>query len=92
MFGHAYQRFSAPHEFVPGLDRRLYVVGLEGPVGLAWLTTKYFTAGLAILMLSMDVTLARRTSKRGRRGPNAVLLNFALCYGTAASVLYNLGV
>ena len=65
---------------------------LKDPSAFAWLTTKYFTAGLAILMLSMGITLAPKDFQRVATRPNAVLLNFALCYGTAASVLYNLGV
>ena len=65
---------------------------LKDPSAFAWLTTKYFTAGLAILMLSMGITLAPKDFQRVVTRPNAVLLNFALCYGTAASVLYSLGV
>ena len=61
---------------------------LKDPSAFAWLTTKYFTAGLAILMLSMGITLAPKDFQRVATRPNAVLLNFALCYGTAASVLY----
>ena len=59
---------------------------LKDPSAFAWLTTKYFTAGLAILMLSMGITLAPKDFQRVATRPNAVLLNFALCYGTAASV------
>ena len=65
---------------------------LKDPSAFAWLTTKYFTAGLAILMLSMGITLAPKDFQRVATRPNAVLLNFALCYGTAARVLCNLGV
>ena len=65
---------------------------LKDPSAFAWLTTKYFTAGLAILMLSMGITLAPKDFQRVATRPNAVLLNFALCYGTAASVSYKLGV
>ena len=56
---------------------------LKDPSAFAWLTTKYFTAGLAILMLSMGITLAPKDFQRVATRPNAVLLNFALCYGTA---------
>ena len=65
---------------------------LKDPSAFAWLTTKYFTAGLAILMLSMGITLAPKDFQRVATRPNAVLLNFALCYGTAASVLKTKGV
>ncbi|KAH8078084.1 bile acid:sodium symporter [Aureococcus anophagefferens] len=47
----------------------------------AWLTTQYFTAGLAVLMLSMGITLSPKDFARVATRPNAVLLNFALCYG-----------
>ena len=62
---------------------------LKDPSAFAWLTTKYFTAGLAILMLSMGITLAPKDFQRVATRPNAVLLNFALCYGTAARVPYS---
>ena len=64
---------------------------LKDPSAFAWLTTKYFTAGLAILMLSMGITLAPKDFQRVATRPNAVLLNFALCYGTAASVHHKKG-
>ena len=54
---------------------------LKDPSAFAWLTTKYFTAGLAILMLSMGITLSPADFARVATRPNAVLLNFALCYG-----------
>ena len=66
---------------------------LKDPSAFAWLTTKYFTAGLAILMLSMGITLAPKDFQRVATRPNAVLLNFALCYGTApASDIHKGGV
>jgi predicted Na+-dependent transporter len=37
-------------------------------------------------MLSMGITLAPKDFQRVATRPNAVLLNFALCYGTAVSV------
>mmetsp|Transcript_11371 Transcript_11371/g.33916 ORF Transcript_11371/g.33916 Transcript_11371/m.33916 type:complete len:421 (+) Transcript_11371:143-1405(+) len=54
---------------------------LKDPSAFAWLTTQYFTAGLAVLMLSMGITLAPKDFVRVASRPNAVLLNFALCYG-----------
>ena len=70
---HVHQGLRRAHEFVPGLDRRLHVVGLEDPSAFAWLTTKYFTAGLAILMLSMGIYARPEGPKEWRRGPT-------LCY------------
>ena len=54
---------------------------LADPAAFAWLTTQYFTAGLAVLMLSMGITLSPKDFARVATRPNAVLLNFALCYG-----------
>ena len=47
---------------------------------LAWFTTDYFTAGLACLMLSMGITLKPDDFVRVGKRPNAVLIQFALCY------------
>lgn len=54
---------------------------LARPSAFAWLTTEYFTAGLATLMLSMGITLAPSDFVRVASRPNAVLLNFLACYG-----------
>jgi len=67
------------------------VWALKDPSAFAWLTTKYFTAGLAILMLSMGITLAPKDFKRVATRPNAVLLNFALCYGMMPALGLSLG-
>merc|ERR1711871_1014749 len=64
---------------------------LKDPSAFAWLTTKYFTAGLAILMLSMGITLAPKDFQRVATRPNAVLLNFALCYGMMPALGLTLG-
>ena len=55
---------------------------LKDPSAFAWLTTKYFTAGLAILMLSMGITLAPKDFQRVATRPNACVieLRFMLRY------------
>lgn len=46
-----------------------------------WLTTDYFTAGLAILMLSMGITLTIEDFQRVATQPGPVAFNFLACYG-----------
>mmetsp|Transcript_14433 Transcript_14433/g.43315 ORF Transcript_14433/g.43315 Transcript_14433/m.43315 type:complete len:406 (-) Transcript_14433:62-1279(-) len=64
---------------------------LKDPSAFAWLTTRYFTAGLAVLMLSMGITLAPSDFVRVATRPNAVLLNFLLCYGMMPALGLGLG-
>ncbi|KAJ8602442.1 hypothetical protein CTAYLR_001264 [Chrysophaeum taylorii] len=65
--------------------------GLMRPQDYAWLTTEYFTAGLAVLMLSMGITLAPSDFVRVLSRPNAVLVNLLLCYGMMPMLGLTLG-
>lgn len=53
---------------------------LKSPQSYAWFTTEYFTAGLAALMLSMGITLSPADFAKVAKRPNAVLMQFSLCY------------
>jgi len=53
---------------------------LKAPQDFAWFTTEYFTGGLAMLMLSMGITLSPNDFVRVGKRPNAVVLQFLLCY------------
>lgn len=55
-------------------------VALKAPQSLAWFTTSYFTAALAMLMLSMGITLTVDDFKRVLSRPGPVGLGFVLCY------------
>uniref|UniRef100_A0A7S3NPW1 Bile acid:sodium symporter n=1 Tax=Aureoumbra lagunensis TaxID=44058 RepID=A0A7S3NPW1_9STRA len=57
------------------------VWGLARPSDFAWLTTEYFTAGLAVLMISMGLTMTPKDFVRVASRPGSVLVNFLLCYG-----------
>lgn len=65
--------------------------GLSRPQDFAWLTTEYFTAGLAILMLSMGITLTPRDFLNVASRPGSVFVNFALCYGFMPALALGLG-
>jgi len=67
------------------------VIGLKSPSSFDWLTTEYFTAALAILMLSMGITLTPEDFTRVLSRPNSVLMQFSLCYGMAPILAYTLG-
>ena len=67
------------------------LVALRTPSAFTWLTTEYFTAGLATLMLSMGITLAPADFVRVATRPNAVLLNFAMCYAMMPALGLALG-
>lgn len=56
------------------------VMGLNNPSLFSWLTTEYFTAGLAILMFSMGITLTLKDFKRVMTKPGPVTINFLCCY------------
>lgn len=56
-------------------------LALVRPESFAWFTTKYFTASLGILMLSMGITLTLDDFKRVAQQPLAVIVGFVLCYG-----------
>jgi BASS family bile acid:Na+ symporter len=53
---------------------------LKAPQTLAWFTTSYFTAALAMLMLSMGITLTVDDFKRVLSRPGPVGVGFLLCY------------
>ena len=71
-------------------------LALVRPSSFAWFTTKYFTARLGILMLSMGITLTVADFERVAQQPTAVLVGFALCYvlcpilGISLGKLFNL--
>lgn len=56
------------------------VLGLRNPSLFSWLTTQYFTLGLAILMFSMGITLTPSDFKRVMSKPGPVTINFLCCY------------
>lgn len=51
------------------------------PAVFNWMTTNYFTAGLALLMFSMGITLTIDDFKRCATKPAPVAVNFLACYG-----------
>lgn len=55
-------------------------LALKRPESFAWFTTKYFTATLGALMLSMGITLTPDDFKRVAQQPGAVIVGFILCY------------
>lgn len=54
--------------------------GLAKPEWFAWLTTKYFTAALAMLMISMGITLTPKDFADVAVRPNAIALQCVGCY------------
>lgn len=55
-------------------------IALKAPQSLAWFSTSYFTGALAMLMLSMGITLTVDDFKRVLSRPKPVALGFVLCY------------
>ena len=55
-------------------------IALKSPQSFAWFTTEYFTAALAALMLSMGITLKPADFVKVGKRPNAIFIQFALCY------------
>lgn len=55
-------------------------IALKSPSSFDWFTTDYFTGALAALMLSMGITLKPSDFARVGARPNAVLMQFSLCY------------
>lgn len=66
-------------------------IALKKPESFAWFTTEYFTAGLAALMLSMGITLTPADFVKVAQRPNAVLMQFGLCYGMMPLLAMSLG-
>jgi len=56
-------------------------IALKSPSSFDWFTTDYFTGALAALMLSMGITLTPADFAAVCTRPNAVLMQFGLCYG-----------
>ena len=55
-------------------------IALKNPSAFNWFTTEYFTAALAALMLSMGITLKPDDFVKVASRPNAVVMQFSLCY------------
>lgn len=64
---------------------------LKKPETFAWFTTKYFTASLGALMLSMGITLTVDDFIRVTKEPFAVIVGFILCYGLMPALGIGLG-
>jgi bile acid:Na+ symporter, BASS family len=66
-------------------------VALKSPDSFAWFTTEYFTGALAALMLSMGITLTPKDFVKVAARPNAVFIQFALCYAMMPVLALGLG-
>lgn len=66
-------------------------LALKRPSTFDWFTTKYFTATLGALMLSMGITLTVDDFKRVATQPGAVFWGFVLCYGLCPALGVGLG-
>ncbi len=64
---------------------------LKRPTDFAWFTTKYFTAGLAALMLSMGITLTPKDFADVASEPKSVVMQFTLCYAMMPALAFFLG-
>ena len=65
--------------------------GLARPEWFAWLTTQYFTAALAMLMISMGITLTPKDFSDVVVRPNAIALQLVACYGLMPLLALGLG-
>lgn len=61
------------------------------PALFNWMTTNYFTAGLALLMFSMGITLTIDDFKRCATKPAPVAVNFLACYGIMPALGFLIG-
>lgn len=66
-------------------------IALKDPSAFAWFTTEYFTAALAVLMLSMGITLSPDDFVKVAARPNSVLMQFTLCYAMMPVLALGLG-
>lgn len=66
-------------------------LALTKPETFAWFTTKYFTASLGALMLSMGITLTPADFVRVAKEPGAVIVGFLLCYALCPALGFGLG-
>jgi len=67
------------------------VIALKSPSSFDWFTTEYFTAALAALMLSMGITLTPADFAKVAKRPNAVVIQFSLCYAVMPLLALALG-
>lgn len=66
-------------------------IALKRPQTFDWFTTKYFTASLGALMLSMGITLSVGDFKRVVKQPNYMIVGFLLCYALMPALGLGLG-
>lgn len=66
-------------------------IALKNPSAFTWFTTEYFTAALAALMLSMGITLSPADFVKVASRPNAVVMQFSLCYAMMPVLALALG-
>jgi BASS family bile acid:Na+ symporter len=66
-------------------------IALKSPSSFSWFTTEYFTGALAALMLSMGITLTPKDFVKVANRPNAVFIQFLLCYGMMPALALVLG-
>ncbi|KAK4531298.1 hypothetical protein CCYA_CCYA07G2155 [Cyanidiococcus yangmingshanensis] len=67
------------------------LLAIVRPSAFLWVSTSYFTLGLAILMLSMGITLTMRDFARVLRRPGAIAVGFFGCYGLMPLLALALG-
>lgn len=66
-------------------------IALKKPTAFDFFTTEYFTAALAVLMLSMGITLSPDDFVKVSKRPNSVLMQFTLCYAMMPLLALGLG-
>lgn len=66
-------------------------IALKSPSSFDWFTTDYFTGALAALMLSMGITLTPADFAKVASRPNAVIMQFSLCYAMMPVLAFGLG-
>lgn len=66
-------------------------IALKNPSAFDWFDTRFFTGGLAALMLSMGITLTPKDFAKVAKRPNAVMVQFALCYVMMPVIALGLG-
>lgn len=66
-------------------------IALRSPSSFAWFTTEYFTGGLALLMLSMGITLTPDDFVQVAKKPVPTVMQFILCYAMMPALAFGLG-
>jgi hypothetical protein len=66
-------------------------IALKSPKSFEWFDTKYFTAVLAALMLSMGITLSPAEFAAVAKEPTSIFLQFSLCYVMMPLLAFALG-